>query len=70
MNVVSLTLYFLIGSMYSIYLNKEKLEKASSDDNVDFKTLFIVTGLIACVWALIVILKFAKSVLNKIRKRQ
>lgn len=70
MNVVSLTLYFLIGSMYSIYLNNEELEKASIDDNVDFQTLFIVTALIACVWPLIVILKFAKSVLKKIRKRQ
>ena len=70
MNVVSLTLYFLIGSMYSIYLNNEELEKASIDDNVDFQTLIIVTSLIACVWPLIVILKFAKSVLNKIRKRQ
>ena len=70
MNVVSLTLYFLIGSMYSIYLNNEELEKASIDDNVDSQTLFIVTALIACVWPLIVTLKVAKSVLKKIRKRQ
>ena len=70
MNVVSLTLYFLIGSMYSIYLNNEELEKASIDDNADFQALFIVTALIACVWPLIVILKFAKRVLKKIRKRQ
>ena len=37
MNVVSLTLYFLIGSMYSIYLNNEELEKASIDDNADVR---------------------------------
>ena len=63
-------MFFVEISNYSIYLNNEELEKASIDDNVDFQTLIIVTALIACVWPLIVILKFAKSVLNKIRKRQ
>lgn len=63
-------MFFVEISNYSIYLNNEELEKASIDDNVDFHTLFIVTALIACVWPLIVILKFAKSVLKKIRKRQ